>query len=113
MLPDSYNFGIVVRVGSTADDARDAAAGQRHQVPRQEASVGTGYRLVTEVDPDRPAPTYLDVGHRAVEWVAEQTGGIPQSSVFDAVGNMPMTAHVLGGALMADALSQIPVRAGD
>ena len=63
--------------------------------------LGKGYRLVTEVDPDRPAPTYLDVGHRAIEWVAEQTGGIPQSSVFEALGNRPMTAHVLGGAAMA------------
>lgn len=59
---------------------------------------GRGYRLTTEVDDDRPAPTYLEVGHRVAKWLAEQTGGIAQSSVFEAFGNMPMTAHVLGGA---------------
>ena len=59
---------------------------------------GSGYKLTTEVDQERPAPTYLEVGHRAATWLAERTGGIPQSSVFEAFGNMPMTAHVLGGA---------------
>ncbi len=61
---------------------------------------GRGYRLVTEPDQARPAPTYLDVGHRAAKWVAEQTGGIAQSSIFEAFGNRPMTAHVLGGAVI-------------
>ena len=57
-----------------------------------------GYKLVTKIDHDRPAPTYLEAGHRAATWLAEQTGGIAQSSIFEAFGNMPMTAHVLGGA---------------
>ncbi|BBH17760.1 cholesterol oxidase [Nocardioides baekrokdamisoli] len=60
--------------------------------------IGRGYKLATAVDADRPAPTHLEVGHTAATWLAEQTGGIPQSSVFEAFGNMPMTAHVLGGA---------------
>jgi cholesterol oxidase len=59
---------------------------------------GKGYRLTTEVDGERPAPTYLEVGHRVAKWLAASTGGIPQSSLFEAFGNRPMTAHLLGGA---------------
>jgi cholesterol oxidase len=63
-----------------------------------------GYRLVTAADPARPAPTYIEVGHQAIRWLAAHTGGTAQSSVFEALGNMPMTAHVLGGAAIgADA----------
>ncbi|MEV0699975.1 GMC oxidoreductase [Saccharopolyspora sp. NPDC050389] len=73
--------------------ARDNAIAS---VPRK--LFGSGYRLATETDSARPAPTYIDVGHRAVKWMAERTGGIPQSSIFEAIGGRPMTAHVLGGA---------------
>ncbi|MGP4089062.1 GMC oxidoreductase [Streptomyces sp. KR55] len=57
-----------------------------------------GYRLVTQTDPERPAPTYLEVGHRAASRVAEMTGGVALSSVFEAFGDIPQTAHMLGGA---------------
>lgn len=57
-----------------------------------------GFRLVTEQGRDKPVPTYLDVAHKAADWLARRTGGIAQSSVFEALGNIPMTAHVLGGA---------------
>jgi cholesterol oxidase len=60
--------------------------------------LGRGYRLRTRVDPGRPAPTYIASGHTAARWVAKQTGGIAQSSIFEALGNRPMTAHMLGGA---------------
>jgi cholesterol oxidase len=66
--------------------------------------LGRGYRLRTQADRERPAPTYIEVGHQAATWLAERTGGIAQSSIFEAFGNMPMTAHVLGGAVIgADA----------
>jgi cholesterol oxidase len=69
---------------------------------------GRGYRLTTEVDHERPAPTYLEIGHQVAKWVAMRTGGIAQSSIFEAFGNIPMTAHVLGGATMgADAHSGV------
>lgn len=60
--------------------------------------LGSGYRLTTARDNVRPAPTYIDAGHQVARWLAERTGGIAQSSVFEAFGNRPMTAHVLGGA---------------
>ncbi|MDZ7910480.1 MAG: GMC family oxidoreductase [Rhodococcus sp. (in: high G+C Gram-positive bacteria)] len=59
---------------------------------------GTGYRLVTSNHGERPAPTYLHQAHAAATWLADRTGGIAQSSVFEALGNRPMTAHVVGGA---------------
>ena len=61
---------------------------------------GGGFRLVTEIDSRRPAPTYLEVGHRVAAWIAEQTGGVAESSVFETFGGRPMTAHVLGGAVI-------------
>lgn len=61
---------------------------------------GRGYRLATEADRDKPAPAYIETGHQAATWLAERTGGIAQSSVFEAFGNMPTTAHVLGGAVI-------------
>lgn len=60
--------------------------------------LGGRYRLVTETDHERPAPTHLDVGHRVAHWLATTTGGLAQSSVFEVFGDTPMTAHVLGGA---------------
>jgi cholesterol oxidase len=66
--------------------------------------LGRGYRLATEQDRDRPSPTYIDIGNRAAQWLAEQTGGIAQSNVLEAVGNIPTTAHLVGGAVIgADA----------
>jgi cholesterol oxidase len=62
--------------------------------------LGRGYRLATERDAERPAPTYIDAGHQVARWLAERTDGIAQSSVFEALGNRPMTAHVLGGAVI-------------
>jgi cholesterol oxidase len=62
--------------------------------------LGHRYRLATARDAERPAPTYIEAGHQVARWLAERTGGIAQSSVFEAFGNRPMTAHVLGGAVM-------------
>lgn len=62
--------------------------------------LGSGYRLTTARDAERPAPTYIDAGHQVAKWLAERTGGIAQSSMFEAFGNRPMTAHVLGGAVI-------------
>ena len=59
---------------------------------------GNGVRLATEQDAARPNPTYIDAGNKAANWIAENTGGIAQSSVLEAVANIPMTAHILGGA---------------
>jgi cholesterol oxidase len=62
--------------------------------------LGGGVRLSTEQDAAKPNPTYIDAGNKAATWIAAHTGGIAQSSVLEAVANIPMTAHILGGAVI-------------
>ena len=57
-------------------------------------------RLSTRQDPDRPNPTFIQEGFDAAQWLAEQTGGIAQSMVTEALANIPTTAHILGGAVI-------------
>jgi cholesterol oxidase len=57
--------------------------------------------LRTEQDPERPNPTFIPIANKAAEWFAERTGGIAQSSVTEALFNIPSTAHILGGAVIA------------
>jgi cholesterol oxidase len=57
-------------------------------------------RLQTEQDPERPNPTFIPVANEAAEWLARRTGGIAQSSVNEALFNVPTTAHILGGAVI-------------
>ena len=57
--------------------------------------------LKTEQDPERPNPTFIPVANQAAEWFAKRTGGIAQSSITEALFNIPTTAHILGGAVIA------------
>ncbi|HEX2071302.1 MAG TPA: GMC family oxidoreductase [Thermoleophilaceae bacterium] len=59
-----------------------------------------GVRLQTEQDAERPMPTFIPVANQAAEWFAKRTGGIAQSSIPEAAFNIPMTAHILGGAVI-------------
>jgi cholesterol oxidase len=56
-------------------------------------------RLHAEPGHGRPNPTYIPVGHHAARLLAEEIGGIPGGSVSEAF-NMPLTAHILGGAVI-------------
>ncbi len=62
--------------------------------------------LQTEQDPERPNPTFIPIANKAAEWFAKRTGGIAQSSVTEALFNIPSTAHILGGAVIAPDPSQ-------
>ncbi len=65
-------------------------------------------RLTTEQDPERPNPTFIPVANQFAAWLAERTGGIAQSSIMEAMANIPTTAHILGGAVIgADASSGV------
>jgi len=65
---------------------------------------GRGYTLGTEQNRDKPNPTFIEAGNTAAAWLAGHTGGIAQSNVLEALGNIPTTAHLLGGAVIgADA----------
>jgi cholesterol oxidase len=57
-------------------------------------------RLQTEQDPEKPNPTFIPVANDAAEWLAKRTGGVAQSSVMEALMNIPTTAHILGGAVI-------------
>lgn len=49
-----------------------------------------------------PNPTYIPVGHRAARLAAEAIGGIPGGSINESLLNIPITAHILGGACIGD-----------
>jgi cholesterol oxidase len=59
-------------------------------------------RFTTEQDPEKPNPTFIEVANEAAEVLARETGGIAQSMILEALGNVPTTAHILGGAVVAD-----------
>ncbi len=59
-----------------------------------------GVSLTTAQDPEKPNPTFIEVGNRAAAWLARQTGGYAQSMVLEAWANIPTTAHILGGAVI-------------
>ena len=83
---------IIILVMQTLDNA---IALRPHQGP-----FGT-FWLNTEQDPERPIPTFIPVANQAAEWFAKRTGGIAQSSITEALFNIPTTAHILGGAVIA------------
>jgi cholesterol oxidase len=60
-----------------------------------------GVRLQTEQDPERPNPTYIPAAAKVAEWFAERTGGVPHSGITESALNIPTTAHILGGAVIA------------
>ena len=62
--------------------------------------LGRGIRLQTEQDPDNPSPTYIEAANDAARSIAERLGGVPQSSITEALANIPATAHILGGAVI-------------
>ena len=69
--------------------------------------------LSTRQDPDKPNPTFIEVGNKAAAWAAEHTGGYAQSVLLEALGNVPSTAHILGGAVIGeDAQSGVVDRYG-
>jgi cholesterol oxidase len=68
--------------------------------------------LQTEQDPERPNPTFIPIANQAAEWFARRTGGIAQSALTEALFNIPTTAHILGGAVIAPDPGQGVIDAG-
>jgi len=46
-------------------------------------------------------PAYIPAGDRVTEKIAQLTGGTPITSLSDVFLNVPTTAHILGGCIMA------------
>jgi cholesterol oxidase len=64
--------------------------------------LGRGVKLQTEQDPEKPNPTFIPAADHVARWMAERTGGMPQSGLTEAIFNIPTTAHILGGAVIGD-----------
>lgn len=75
--------------------------------------LGRKVALATEQDPHKPNPTYIEAGNRVAEWLQQRTGGFAQSGLLEALANIPVTAHILGGAVIgSDAETGVVDRAG-
>ena len=70
------------------------------------------WRLRSESAPgETPVPTYIPVANEVARKLAEKIGGIPQSSVTEAIFNISMTGHILGGCKMGNDPSEAVVNA--
>jgi cholesterol oxidase len=56
-------------------------------------------RLAATQGHGAPNPTWIPAGNRAVRLLAEEIGGIPGGVITEPF-NVPMTAHILGGAVI-------------
>lgn len=56
-----------------------------------------GVKVTTEQEAGNPNPTFLPIANESATRLASYVGGIPQSSVTEALLNVPLTAHLLGG----------------
>jgi cholesterol oxidase len=63
--------------------------------------LGRRLRLTTRQDAENPTPTFLPVANDVAQRLADRTGGTAQSWLTEALFNMPITAHILGGAVAA------------
>jgi len=59
-----------------------------------------GMKLKTEQDSARPIPSYYPIANWMADWLAKRTGGVAQSFLLEALLSAPITAHILGGAVM-------------
>jgi cholesterol oxidase len=58
--------------------------------------------LTTEQDPETPNPTYIPVAEWAAKRAAEKLSGVARIGTTEALFNVPVTAHIMGGAVMGD-----------
>ena len=73
--------------------------------PRR-ALLGRGVRLQTREDPERPNPRFIPVHNWALERAGEKLDAVPQSGTTEALMNVPLTAHILGGAVIGEDASK-------
>ncbi|MEV0605040.1 GMC family oxidoreductase [Polymorphospora rubra] len=66
---------------------------------RQRRTWFGGRRLATGPGHGPPSPTWIPAGNTAARLLAQEIGGIPGGAVTEAV-DIPMTAHLLGGAVI-------------
>ena len=107
-MPIPYKWSrrtVILLVMQTVDAAM-------HLQPKRKL-FGRGVRLQTEQDPERPNPTFIPAAERAARWFERRTGGIAQSALTESAGNIPTTAHILGGAVIGPSPEQGVVDGGN
>jgi len=57
--------------------------------------------LRSETDPDHPLPLDLETGYRVARAFAAKSNGIAASTINEALLNIPVSAHILGGCPLA------------
>src|SRR5579863_8737192 len=58
--------------------------------------------LTTEQDPLNPNPDSIPAAYDAARWFARRVGGTAYSGITEAVLGIPLTAHILGGAVIGE-----------
>jgi cholesterol oxidase len=56
--------------------------------------------LATEQDPEHPNPDHIDVAYDAARWFERRLEGTAYAGATEAVLGIPLTAHILGGAVI-------------
>ncbi len=56
--------------------------------------------LVSDTSQGHGIPAKLEIGHEVTRRFSKKTNGIPAGSINEAVLNVPLTAHILGGCPM-------------
>jgi cholesterol oxidase len=56
--------------------------------------------LTTEQDPENPNPDKIPAAYRLAEWMQDKLGGTAQAVFTEAIFSIPLTAHILGGAVI-------------
>lgn len=63
-------------------------------------------RLVSDVTPGKEVPAYIPEANKAARMLAEHIGGTPHNNLLESVGNASVTAHILGGCVIASGREQ-------
>ena len=70
--------------------ARDADARQRDRAAADAEAPAATSGCRPSRTPSSPNPTFIPVANEAAEWLAKRTGGIAQSSIMEALVNIPI-----------------------
>jgi len=69
-----------------------------HLIPKGKKRI----RLSSVSDKNQNAPAYIPMANEVARRMAEKMDGIPQSSLNEVLLNVPVTAHILGGASIGE-----------
>jgi cholesterol oxidase len=61
---------------------------------------GGSVMLTTEQDPLHPNPDHIDVAYDVARWFERRVAGTAYAGATEAVLGIPLTAHILGGAVI-------------